>query len=150
MGLGRDPERTPMQWDSSPNAGFSSGKPWLPIAKDSATVNVAAQREDARSILSLYRQLLQLRRAQSALSVGKYEPVPAGEDVIAYVRRHRGKRLLILLNLSASQRTFRSELLQPDGRVLLNTHLDPETQTVPHQVNLRADEGMIIELETSP
>lgn len=55
MGLGRDPQRSPMQWDSSPNAGFCSPtvKPWLPIADDYKQVNVAAQRDDRHSMLSL-------------------------------------------------------------------------------------------------
>ncbi len=52
--LGRDPERTPMQWDATPNAGFTTGGPWLPVAEDYATVNVATQRDDPRSMLSLY------------------------------------------------------------------------------------------------
>src|SRR5688500_7530759 len=72
MGLGRDPERTPMQWDDGPNAGFAppGATPWLPLAEDYRTVNVARQREDPKSLLTLYRRLIQLRRAEAALSVG--------------------------------------------------------------------------------
>src|SRR5205085_3716774 len=58
MGLGRDPERTPMQWDQGPGAGFTAGTPWLPLAQDYRTVNVRAQRGDPKSILSLYRRLI--------------------------------------------------------------------------------------------
>src|SRR5205823_3452854 len=61
----RDPERTPMQWDASRNAGFTAGAPWLPIARDYATVNVEAQRRDPRSLLSFYRRMLHARRASS-------------------------------------------------------------------------------------
>ncbi|MBV9548035.1 MAG: alpha-amylase, partial [Chloroflexi bacterium] len=63
LGLGRDPERTPMQWDASAFAGFSSARPWLPVSSDYADVNVEVERGDARSMLNLYRRLLELRRA---------------------------------------------------------------------------------------
>src|SRR5207302_2991840 len=58
LGLGRDPERTPMQWDPSAFAGFSTARPWLPLADDFATENVAVQQGDPRSMLSLYRRLI--------------------------------------------------------------------------------------------
>src|SRR5690606_18916794 len=57
-GLGRDPERTPMQWSPEPNAGFTTGTPWLPIAEDYRSVNVEVQRSDPRSMLNLYRRLI--------------------------------------------------------------------------------------------
>lgn len=60
-GLNRDPERAPMRWDPRPNAGFTTGEPWLPIGDDIAECNVAAQREDGRSLLALYRRLIALR-----------------------------------------------------------------------------------------
>ena len=63
IGLGRDPERTPMQWDASPNAGFTSGTPWLPLADDYPVVNVDAEDLDPTSMLMLYRRLMSLRRA---------------------------------------------------------------------------------------
>src|SRR5207237_2009062 len=74
-GLGRDPERTPMQWNARPNAGFTDARPWLPIGADFATVNVEAQRDDPRSILNLYRQLIALRRAEPATEAGRVEPI---------------------------------------------------------------------------
>ena len=101
IGLGRDPERTPMQWDPTPNAGFCQPdvKPWLPVATDSSTVNVEAQREDPASTLALYRRLLALRRAEPALSVGSYAPVETAGDLLAYVREHAGRRFFVALNL---------------------------------------------------
>ncbi len=70
---GRDPERTPMQWDSSPNAGFTAPDvtPWLPVAADYATRNVAVQSADPESMLSFYRALAALRRAEPALHGGR-------------------------------------------------------------------------------
>ena len=106
LGLGRDPERTPMQWDASSNAGFTTGEPWLPIAADYRAVNVAAQAADPRSMLSLYRALIALRRAEAALSVGDYVPVPVRDDVLAYERRHAGRRVLVALNMGGSPRVL--------------------------------------------
>jgi alpha-glucosidase len=146
MGLGRDPERTPMQWDSSPNAGFTPATPWLPVAKDHATVNVSSQREDPRSILNLYRRLIELRRTEGALSVGSYKSVPTRDDMIAYLREHRGRRLLVVLNLSNSPQTFRSELLGSAAQVRLTTHLDRESHDAGQQIDLRPNEGVVIGL----
>jgi alpha-glucosidase len=76
----RDVARTPMQWDGSPNAGFSRVEPWLPISADFQVRNVSNQSEDPGSILNLYRQLLRLRRLIPALHAGVYHPVEAGGE----------------------------------------------------------------------
>ena len=146
MGLGRDPERTPMQWDSSSYAGFSTATPWLPIAKDYAMVNVAAERDDPQSMLNLYRRLIGLRRSEDALSVGTFFTLPAADELIAYVRQHRDRRMLVVLNLSDSAQTLRSDALAAGGRVVLSTHVDREANAVGQQVALRADEALVIEL----
>ena len=97
---GRDPERTPMQWDATANAGFTTGKPWLPLAPDAQRVNVAAQRDDPRSMFSFYRRLLALRRASPAVRAGTYRTHPAPREVFAYIREAEGERMLIALNFS--------------------------------------------------
>src|SRR3712207_6798351 len=94
LGLGRDPARTPMPWDASAHAGFTMAEPWLPVGPDHRTINVAAQADDPRSVLSLYRALIRLRRAEAALSVGAYVPVGADENILSYERHHDGRRLL--------------------------------------------------------
>ncbi|HEX2090794.1 MAG TPA: alpha-amylase family glycosyl hydrolase, partial [Longimicrobiaceae bacterium] len=98
-GLGRDPERTPLQWSAAPNAGFTTGEPWLPVADDFREVNVEAQRGDPGSLLRLYHRLIELRRAEPALHSGAWEPVDARGDVLAYVRSGGGRRFLVALNL---------------------------------------------------
>src|SRR5690606_31540544 len=62
-GFGRDPQRTPMQWNTKVNAGFSTASPWLPVGPDADIYNVEAERDDLQSTLSLYRRLLKLRRS---------------------------------------------------------------------------------------
>src|SRR3954470_4797018 len=87
-GLGRDPERTPMQWHPTANAGFTTGQPWLPISSNYREVNVASELGDPQSILSLYRALLKIRRATPALVAGSYRPGPTTEAVLAFERVH--------------------------------------------------------------
>jgi alpha-glucosidase len=97
--LSRDPERTPMQWQPGPGAGFTTGDPWLPLAADADRRNVAAQRDEPGSILHLYRELLALRRAEPALHAGEYERLEAPAGVFAFERRLGGARALVALNL---------------------------------------------------
>ncbi|UYY56869.1 alpha-amylase family glycosyl hydrolase [Sphingomonas sp. S2-65] len=106
IGLGRDPVRTPMAWDDSPNAGFTTGTAWLPLHADWQTRNVAAQRSEAGSMWQLHHDLLALRRQHPALAVGDWHPVDAGGDLLAYERRHGDQRLLIVLNLGDQPQGF--------------------------------------------
>ena len=157
MGLGRDPERTPMQWDGSDGAAFTRAgvEPWLPLADDYRDVNVAAQRDDPASYLSLYRRLIELRRREPALSVGEYEPLARPDDageVIAYRRRAGDRRFLVVLNLSGRPQTFR----RPDGateslpgRIALSTCLDRDQEPVARTLELRPNEGVVVEVVNS-
>jgi alpha-glucosidase len=103
--LGRDPCRTPMPWDASVSAGFTSGRPWLPLNQDWKTRNVAAERADPGSMLNLYRDLLALRRSSPALSLGDYLELRASDGVLAYERRGGGQRMLAALNLTSEPRS---------------------------------------------
>jgi alpha-glucosidase len=141
LDIGRDRSRTPMPWDGSENAGFSTGDPWLPLNPDWATRNVAAQEADPASMLTFYRTLLALRRATTALVRGDYEAVEADRDVLAYLRTHDRDRLLIALNMSGEPR----RLPLPVGaevRQVLATTLSPR----PFDGVLRGDEGCILRL----
>ena len=95
-------KRMPMAWDSSKQAGFTTGSPWfqrMPHKK----ANVAVQTKNGKSLLSWYRQLIHLRRKYPALSEGSIARVPVKgeghEGVMAFLRQHKGQRLLVLLNL---------------------------------------------------
>jgi alpha-glucosidase len=146
LGFGRDPERTPMQWDATPSAGFTSVSPWLPVADDFMRINVAAAQSEPTSILSLYKRLIELRRAESALSVGDFAHLPAGEDLIAYVRKADTRRILIVLNLGSRPRTFDLRELGSPARLMLSTHLDTWPKLLGDAAALRPDEGLMIEL----
>ncbi|HEX2189083.1 MAG TPA: alpha-amylase family glycosyl hydrolase [Longimicrobiaceae bacterium] len=147
-GLGRDPERTPMQWDTGPNAGFTTGEPWLPLADDWRVINVELERDAPRSTLSLYRRLIDLRRGEPALEVGRFLPVAAEGDVLAYQRcARRGESdFLVALNLGPRPQVLLRPPGSPPGVVAVSTHLDREGERVESDVRLRPDEGVLIRL----
>jgi alpha-glucosidase len=144
QGLGRDPARTPMQWDETANAGFTTGRPWLPIAEDYRTNNVAAGREDPTSMLTLHHRLLALRRAEPALAVGSYAPEEAEGNILAYARERHGRRFLVVLNMGHRSQTITSGGI--NGRLAVSTHLDRDGERVAGALELRGDEGVIVEL----
>jgi alpha-glucosidase len=146
LGLGRDPERTPMQWSSDKHAGFTTGDPWLPISDDYQTVNVGLEQSQPTSMLTLYRRLIELRRAERALSVGDFSPLPGNEHLVAYIRKSDARRLLVVLNLGTQPHCFSLEDLRCRGSLLLSTYLDRGGEALEESVELRADEGAIIEL----
>ncbi|MEO7909080.1 MAG: alpha-amylase family glycosyl hydrolase, partial [Roseiflexaceae bacterium] len=144
IGLGRDPERTPMQWDASSNAGFTSGTPWLPLADDYESINVAAQRDDPHSMLALHQRLIALRRASPALEIGGYAALPADGDLLAYTRTAGSQRFLIALNLGSQEQTL--DLGALNGQIVLSTHFDRAGESATGALALRTDEGLIVEL----
>jgi alpha-glucosidase len=142
LGLGRDPARTPMQWSSAPHAGFSSTRPWLPIAADYERNNVEQQRDDSASMLSLYRALLALRRARPALSIGSFGALDAGPRVLAYLRIHEGQRDAVLLNLGGEAEAV-EQLGFGRARVLLSTR--PRRGGEAFDGRLAAHEAVVLE-----
>jgi alpha-glucosidase len=145
-GLNRDPERAPMQWDASRNAGFTKGTPWLPIASDYARRNVEGERIDSHSLLTLYRELIALHHAEPTLAAGWYRALRASGDLIVFVRESAGRRLLVMLNLSVQPQ--RGNLGgERSGRVMLSTYLDRAGERLSDPITLRQHEGLIIALE---
>jgi alpha-glucosidase len=147
-GLSRDPARTPMQWDGGHAAGFTSGDPWLPIAPNYALRNVAAQRDDPRSMLRLTRRLLELRRASAALSVGDYRPVEAGDGhVFAFVRAHGPERVLVALNFGAAELTLALGDLAARAEIRACTAMDRDGPVDLAALALRPQEGLVVALD---
>jgi alpha-glucosidase len=96
---GRDLCRTPMQWEPSPQAGFTTGIPWLKVDKSYRCHNVAFQEEDACSLLNFYKKLIKLRREIPALSHGLIRLIPeAPSGSLSYLRSHSGEDVLVILN----------------------------------------------------
>ncbi|MBN2472137.1 MAG: alpha-glucosidase C-terminal domain-containing protein [Anaerolineae bacterium] len=145
-GWNRDDARTPLQWDDGPNAGFTTGEPWLPIAPDYRRVNVTAQRGDTTSMLSLYRWLLRYRRGAPALRFGSFRVVETGNpDVYAYLREADSHLVLVVLNFSAADQEV--ELAEMgEGQVILSTNLDRAERISLAHLFLRGHEGVLIEV----
>jgi alpha-glucosidase len=146
LGLGRDPERTPMQWSSTEGAGFTHGAPWLPIADDASTFNVEVEMRDSHSMLNLYRRLIELRRREAALAIGDYVAVPASGDVLAYRRQFESSRFLVVLNFSNAPTTFQSAAIPQQGKIALSTYMDRDGDNVAGSIDLRASEAVIVQL----
>jgi alpha-glucosidase len=100
---GRDGERTPMQWNTVPNAGFSKKTPWLPVPPSYKTHNVASESKDPNSILNLYKKVLALRHTNEALLEGSYTALNDNDpNVMSYLRSCKGTGVLVVLNMSSS------------------------------------------------
>ncbi|HEV8490444.1 MAG TPA: alpha-amylase family glycosyl hydrolase [Candidatus Limnocylindrales bacterium] len=147
---GRDPARTPMQWNGTPGGGFSAGEgePWLPVNPETAVVNVEAQRRDPESMFELYRRLIAERRSSPALRRGSYRTVASPKSVFAYLREvdgeGDGERRLVALNFAA-----RPARVSVPGRAgLLRLSTDPGRAAGPVRdvVELGPDEGILVEL----
>jgi alpha-glucosidase len=137
---GRDPERTPMQWEPGPGAGFTSpeASPWLPFG-DNARCNVTDQRTDPRSMLHLCRDLIALRTKLPALRSGAFERLDAPPDVWTY---RRGDDVVVALNFSDQG----AEVSGPSGTIALSTDCDRDDQSVGGALSLSPWEGVVVEL----
>jgi alpha-glucosidase len=132
-----------MQWDGSPNAGFSTATPWLPVSEDFHRRNVKSLAEDPASILTLYKRLLDLRRTRRALSVGDYVSVLCERNLMVYERRKGAERLLVALNFGHEPENV---ALTGGASVVLSTHLDRAGETLSGRCTVRPDEGVILAL----
>ena len=98
---GRDGERTPMQWNTQTNAGFSTNAPWLPVGERYKTYNMETEKEEPNSILNYYRQLLTLRHTNKELLEGNYVALNENNpSVLSYMRSYKGQNVLVVLNMS--------------------------------------------------
>jgi len=146
LGLGRDGCRTPMQWDAGRFAGFSAVEPWLPLETVYQQRNVAALRADDKSIYQLHRRLIALRRQHPALQVGSYRPRAAEGDLLVFVRETDSECILVALNLGAQPAAVKLPSDNREGRLLLSSLCDRADERVARAIDLRGNEGVIIEL----
>ncbi len=144
---GRDPCRTPMQWDASPGAGFTTGDPWLPLNPDRAAgINVEAQRDDPRSMFSWYRTLIAERRASAPLRRGSYRTIDAPPGIFAFLREAGGERRLIVLNFESREARFDLPARLGAASVRLSSDPDRGLEPVNGPLVLGPDEGVLLDL----
>lgn len=139
----RDVARTPMQWDSSPYAGFSRVEPWLPVSADYRERNVAVQSADPTSILNLYRKLLWMRRLSPALYGGSYQPLETAPGCFAYLRVAGEERRLVALNFGAKPADLNFSISN-QGTILISSYLEREGSVDLTRLTLRPYEGVIV------
>jgi oligo-1,6-glucosidase len=109
--MSRDNARTPVQWDGSPSAGFTTGTPWLPVNPDYQEWNVARQRDDDSSVLAHYRRLIALRHDLPVVALGDFTMLlPDSDEVYAFRRTLGGDALLVVCNVSRTPQKL-AELL---------------------------------------
>ncbi|ELY4774900.1 alpha,alpha-phosphotrehalase [Cronobacter turicensis] len=140
---GRDNSRTPMQWDASPYAGFSTHEPWLKVNPNYEMINVESQQHDPHSVLNFYRQMIHLRKREPALIYGRYETVlDDHEQIYAYRRVLGDEQLVVLCNFSGKAAEWDAGALSLEGAFCVLANLD-DTQE-PHR--LRAWETRVYKL----
>ncbi len=149
-----------MPWDDGLQAGFTSGKPWLPLSRDWRQTNVAREQHDPDSLLSLYKRLIRLKKGSQALTAGAYQPVDAGpEDCLLYQRYFQAENIteamLIAVNFSSQMQSVSiPNTVTIHGRVgtvILSTN--PQERTArwnADQFQLEPDEGIVVRLVHQP
>ena len=109
----RDNARTPMQWDDSANAGFTSGTPWLPVHDDFAQQNAEVESADDRSVLAWYRELADLRSSREELIAGAWEELLGdSEEILAFCRELGDTRAVTLVNWTEADMTYDPSLVE--------------------------------------
>ena len=138
--------RTPMQWAPDPGAGFTTGRPWLRLAPDAGTRNVAIEKGDPDSVLAAYRRLILFRRTSAALQHGVMRRLPSGDaDVLAWTRGDGPDQLLVLVSFVGEPRRIDLNALAP-GRwaAQVGTHREPASPESDGSIALRPDEAVIL------
>ncbi len=144
-GKGRDPERTPMQWNNQTHAGFTTAQPWLPISSDSGHTNVQTELADTTSMLNLYHRLIKLHTSHEAFKSGRYVAKPSTDSVFIYERSTEQESYMILLNFVDTNQSISD--LDWRGSIVVSTYMDRENEPVHHTIHLRPNEGIVIIIE---
>ena len=119
---GRDNARTPMQWTAEKNAGFTQGKPWMPVNPNHTVINAQAQVGDPDSVFSFYQKLIRIRQEYDVVIDGRFELLmPEDEQVFAYIRDDGKQRMLVICNFSDRDAVLTADA-QMEGRILLGNY----------------------------
>ena len=106
----RDNARTPMQWEAQANAGFTTGKPWLPVGDDYHTVNAAAEEKDAKSVFAWYKALAAFRRDNAVMTDGSYtEVLSESKSIYAFAREDNAGKMTVLVNFTGDEAAYDAE-----------------------------------------
>ncbi len=138
----RENGRTPFQWNSSTNAGFTTGIPWLKVNENHISLNAETQEKDPNSVLNYFRKIVKLRAKNDVLVYGKFTLIdPENANVFAYTRELNGKKMLIVLNFSKEKASLKTELKTKNAKILINNYATPNNSN-----ELRPYEAVIYQL----
>lgn len=145
---GRDNARTPMQWDSTANAGFSKAEPWIPVNPNYSDLNVRQDSQGKHTILEYYRRLIRIRHDNPVLVYGSYETLyEDSEEIMAYFRIFNQERFLVILNFTRHETPFRfPQEIVPENTKLLLGNLARDNNHFSRVISLQQYEAMIIEV----
>jgi oligo-1,6-glucosidase len=122
----RDNSRTPFQWDSTMNAGFTTGTPWLKINPNYININAATQENDPGSCLNYFRKMTHLRKETPALVYGKYSLLDKNNPAVyAYLRELNSEKILVLLNFSQNPAIATTGINTSDATIMTGNYKDP-------------------------
>ncbi|WP_297076393.1 alpha-glucosidase [uncultured Enterococcus sp.] len=138
---GRDNARTPMQWDETKHAGFTTGTPWLHVNPNYKTINVKAALADQHSLFYTYQKLIALRQEEPLVAWGEFELLDTVDEVFAYVRSYEGKKWLVVGNISKLLHLL--EMPKTKGEVIIGNY--PRTE-FSGTIELKPYEAFVIEL----
>ena len=117
-----------MQWNDGPQAGFTTGTPWMPVIPNYTTINAASQVHDEDSVFSYYKKLIHLRKKTPVMVDGAFEMLlPEDEEIFAYRRTDDSQTLTVICNFYGNERRIDADSLVPKGsRLLLSNYKDME------------------------
>ena len=140
--LSRDPQRTPMQWDGTRNAGFSPArKTWLPVQVNFPLINVKKQQDEPTSLLNTVKTLLKIRHQEECLKAGSLEVLenlPA--SVLGYVRKWEDRKIAVLLNFDEREKKF---MLETAEKLF---GISPEDRTENGAIHLAPYGGLLLNI----
>lgn len=141
----RDNARTPVQWDDSPQAGFTTGIPWIGVNPNYPYINVQQTLADPNSIFYYYQRLIQLRRQHPILVYGTYDLLlDKDEQIYAYTRNYEGEQVLVILNFSAAQSVFSlPDHIMFDSVELMIGNYEVDAAADLHRLSLRPYEARV-------
>ena len=140
--VGRDNARTPMQWSVDENAGFTKGNPWLSVNPNYLEINADCALKDEKSVFYTYKKLIELRRQNDWVVYGDFELLDSERDVFAYLRKYKGKKYLVVVNLSDEQNSFLTGFVSKE-LLIHNYEFMPELS----RMNLLPWEAFVCEVE---
>jgi oligo-1,6-glucosidase len=143
----RDNARTPMQWDASDNAGFTTGTPWMKVNPNKDEINVSDADSDPDSILNFYRDFLKFRKGNDVIINGTFRMyMPDDNDIFMYERAHKGKRYLVICNFRNKKiRLFLPiELIFRSSKLAKSNYADSPAHL--HDLTLREYEALVYEI----